>query len=124
MGVSSLGGKNAVLNKLSPDDISYFNTLYLEVSKLTQYAMAPATFPYTSAQTANKTKEFTHANQYLVSKLPNLTAGSSTMRIYVQDKISGITSSSSSGYGASSGGSNSGSSAGASAGSAGSGSGC
>ena len=92
MGVSALGGKNAVLNKLSPDDISYFNTLYLEVSKITQYAMAPATFPYNAAQTANKTKEYTYANQYLVSKIPNLTAGSSTMRIYVQEKISGVTS--------------------------------
>jgi hypothetical protein len=59
LGVSSLGGKNAVLNKLSPDDISYFNTLYTDVSKIDQYAMAPATFPYNSAQTANKTKKET-----------------------------------------------------------------
>jgi len=92
IGVSSLGGKNAVLNKLSPDDISYFNTLYTDVSKISQYAMAPATFPYTSAQTANKTKEYTYANQYLVSNLPNVLQGSSTMRTYVQNKISGITS--------------------------------
>jgi len=116
MGVSALGGKNAVLSKLSPDDVSYFNTLFLEVSKLTQYAMAPASFPYTSAQTANKTKEYTHANQYIVSKLPNLLAGSSAMRAYVQDKITGITSSaasaSASGAGSASGASGSGAGAG------------
>jgi len=104
MGVSSLGGKTAVLNKLSPDDVSYFNTLYTDVSKINQYAMAPASFPYNSAQTANKTKEYTYANQYLVSKLPNLSVGSSAMRAYIQDKISGITSGSAgSGGGASSG---------------------
>jgi hypothetical protein len=118
MGVSALGGKNAVLNKLSPDDISYFNTLYLEVSKITQYAMAPATFPYNSAQTANKTKEYTYANQYLVSKIPNLTAGSSAMRIYVQDKISGVTSGSAGSAAGSAGGSAAGS-AGSAGGSAG-----
>ena len=87
MAVNALGGKTAILNKLSPDDISYFNTLYLEISKLPQYAMAPASFPYSSAQTANKTKEYTYANQYLSSRLPHITAGASTMRAYVQEKI-------------------------------------
>jgi hypothetical protein len=120
-----------VLNKLSPDDISYFNTLYADVSKINQYAMAPASFPYNSAQTANKTKEYTYANQYLVSKLPNLSVGSSAMRAYIQEKISGITSSSTSaassassassagGSGASGAGGSGASGAGASAGSGG-----
>jgi hypothetical protein len=91
MGVGSQGGKNAVLAKLSPDDVSYFNTIYGEVAKITQYAMAPVTFPYTSAQTANKTKEYVYANQYITVQLRNAPAQASTLRTFVQGSLAGIT---------------------------------
>ena len=91
MGVASKGGKDAVLAKLSPDDVSYFNTLYAEIAKIIQYSMAPVTFPYTSAQTANKTKEYIYANQYITVQLSNTPVGASTMRTFVQGSVAGIT---------------------------------
>ena len=87
MGVGTHGGKNETAAKLSPEDVSYFNTLYSEVAKLTQYAMAPVTFPYTSAQTAKKTKEYTYANQYITVQLPQIPVHTSTMRVFVNGSI-------------------------------------
>ena len=95
MGVGTHGGKNETIAKLSPDDVSYFNTLYGEVAKLTQYAMSPVTFPYTSAQTAQKTKEYTYANQYITVQLPQLPVHTSTMRLFVEGSITPSTSSNS-----------------------------
>jgi hypothetical protein len=87
MGVNTAGGKTAVLAKLSPEDVSYFNTLYTDVNKITQYAMAPVTFPYTSAQTVQKTKEYTYANKYITVQLPQASANTSTMRVFVEGSI-------------------------------------
>lgn len=87
MGVNTAGGKTAVLAKLSPEDVSYFNTLYTDVNKITQYAMAPVTFPYTSAQTVQKTKEYTYANKYITVQLSQVPAHTSTMRVFVEGSI-------------------------------------
>jgi hypothetical protein len=87
MGVNSAGGKTAVLAKLSPEDVSYFNTLYTDVNKITQYAMAPVTFPYTSAQTLKKTKEYTYAHKYITVQLSQVPSHTSTMRVFVDGSI-------------------------------------
>jgi len=77
--IQQAGGKNAVVGKLSPSDITYFNTLYSMIASLGTYA-DPTNYPFSASQTSRKILEFKTATTYLTNKLPNDMPGQTNLQ--------------------------------------------
>ena len=87
--VQNAGGKTAVVGKLSPGDITYFNTLYAMIASLGNNAN-PTNFPYSASQTASKVMEFQTATQYITNQLPHDMPGHTNLQQTTTAAVLGV----------------------------------